>query len=207
MSSNTNTWILTRNARKVDFCNITNSEFTLQDIASHLCCTPRFAGATMAPWSVAHHSLLVSKILEQENQSVYVQLAGLMHDAHEAYIGDLPTPFVNAMPPHAREWVGSVKFQLDVAIFNQLHISLPSPKVHDLVKQADVTALLYERRKLLPHHPDWPSQQLENRSGVGFIYYALQKLGYAAAREQFMGRCLYLQHFIDAATPVQVAAE
>lgn len=66
---------------------------TIEDIAHHLGMVCRWAGATNTFFSVAQHSVLVSKIVPQD-----LQRWALMHDAAEAYIGDLTRPLKVLVP-------------------------------------------------------------------------------------------------------------
>jgi uncharacterized protein len=59
----------------------------ITDIAHALANQCRFSGHTKRRWSVAHHSCLVSALCPDE-----FKLDGLLHDAHEAFCVDLPTP-------------------------------------------------------------------------------------------------------------------
>ncbi len=62
------------------------SEFAIDDIAHHLALVNRYCGASPQPYSVAQHSVLVAKY------SGKWALEGLLHDAAEAYLQDLPQP-------------------------------------------------------------------------------------------------------------------
>jgi hypothetical protein len=62
----------------------------VEDIAHALALTCRFGGHCREPYSVAQHSCLVADAFE--GASVNVKLAALLHDAHEAYTGDLTGP-------------------------------------------------------------------------------------------------------------------
>lgn len=65
---------------------------SIEDIAAHLAKINRFNGATRQPYSVAQHSVLVARILALAGHDAATQLWGLLHDAHEAYLGDMATP-------------------------------------------------------------------------------------------------------------------
>lgn len=72
-------------------------EVSVVDIAHALSRAPRFSGHTTEPWSVAEHCLLVTAILRHQGYNAKVQMAGLLHDATEAYICDVPSPLKWAM--------------------------------------------------------------------------------------------------------------
>jgi hypothetical protein len=59
----------------------------IEDIAHHLAAVNRFNGATLMPYSVAQHSVLVSCCCDPVDS-----LHGLLHDAAEAYMGELVKP-------------------------------------------------------------------------------------------------------------------
>jgi hypothetical protein len=77
----------THTGRHVHPLNPKTDEISIFDIARSLSQLCRFLGHTTAFYSVAQHSVLVSRLVPQEDA-----LWGLLHDASEAYLADLPAP-------------------------------------------------------------------------------------------------------------------
>lgn len=65
----------------------------IRDIAHALAFQCRYNGHTRAFYSVAEHSVIVSHVVPAEDA-----LWGLMHDAAEAYVGDMVRPLKVSMP-------------------------------------------------------------------------------------------------------------
>jgi len=77
--------ILTYTGKNLNPFSMQKSDICIEDIAHGLACINRFNGAARIPHSVAQHSVFVKKLL---NNTPYA-LQGLLHDASEAYIGDV----------------------------------------------------------------------------------------------------------------------
>lgn len=106
---------------------------------SHLC---RFGGHTRVHYSVAQHCLLVSELAGRP-----FRLAGLLHDAGEAYVGDLVGPLARRLPEFRaieRRILDAVATRFGVP---RWHFDTPE------VRHADAVALLTERNSLLPPSP------------------------------------------------------
>lgn len=73
----------------VDPLDVRPDQIVIEDIAHALAQCNRFAGHVSAPISVAQHSVYVSLLVG--SPTTYA-LAGLLHDASEAYLGDVTYP-------------------------------------------------------------------------------------------------------------------
>ena len=73
-------------------------EVDIRDIAHGLATTNRYGGQFPAPFSVAQHSCMVSELCQPANA-----LVALLHDAEEAYTGDLIKP-LKAIPELKAIW-------------------------------------------------------------------------------------------------------
>lgn len=127
-------------------------DILIQDIAHALSNISRFGGHCREFTSVAQHCVLVSRLIDNPalptHELAKLKLAGLLHDATEAYLIDLPSPIKRQMPVY-------------VSIENNLH-SLVAKKfdltMEDFhaIKLYDKVALVMESKALMaPFHPDW----------------------------------------------------
>ncbi|AZC55407.1 phosphohydrolase [Pseudomonas chlororaphis] len=133
------TWILTASGRQFDPLKPTAAMVTPYDIAhalAHLC---RFNGHTRQHYSVAQHSLLVADLCPEKHQ-----LVALLHDATEAYIGDMVRPLKQVMPQYRQ-----VEESIWQAICNRFNLE---PTLPECVVRADLVLLATERRDLMPDH-------------------------------------------------------
>ena len=87
----------------------------LEDIARGLAQTNRFCGQSRRPICVAEHSLVVALLARPG-----LGLAALLHDAHEAYLGDWTRPVTEALMlvggSRARDAFATLRRRVDVAI-------------------------------------------------------------------------------------------
>lgn len=86
------TWIQTSMGKKFLLFAPSVSDVCLDDIAGPLSRLCRWNGQCKCFYSVAQHSLHVSDLLARSGASLRLQMIGLLHDAHEAYTGDIVSP-------------------------------------------------------------------------------------------------------------------
>jgi len=136
--------ILTKSGAYFDLMSPSCNSFGLDDIAHALGNTCRFGGHTKQYYSVAQHCVLVSQIVPEKHA-----WAALMHDAAEAFIGDLPTPIKNMLP-----YYQAMENEIQQAICERLDV----PETNGHIKHADLVALATERRDLMSDQEyTWPS--------------------------------------------------
>jgi len=132
----TDTWFETFTGLAMLDCVPDPAKINIADIAHALANTCRFGGHCREFCSVAQHSVLVSQLVPKERA-----LAGLLHDAHEAYTGDIKTP-VKRRFPMLQDW----EEQWQDAIAEAFAIR---ELRHPSVKHADGVALCIEARDLM----------------------------------------------------------
>jgi 5'-deoxynucleotidase YfbR-like HD superfamily hydrolase len=96
-------WMQTLNGTKWNLMAPRTADVDFREIAHALSVLPRFLGHTTKPYSVAEHSCHVHDYLDREGLNETVCLWGLLHDAHEAFTGDLTTPLKAALIASAEE--------------------------------------------------------------------------------------------------------
>jgi len=77
--------ITTFTMRRVNPLALRPEDICIEDIAHHLATINRWVGAAREPINVAIHSIHVSRLLDGTGW----ELEGLLHDAPEAYLGDM----------------------------------------------------------------------------------------------------------------------
>lgn len=129
------------------------SGLTLTDLATGLSRIPRFTGATLGehPYSVAQHSWLVATIMGERQHTRTLQAAGLLHDAHEALMGDITSPVKAALGGHV---VQELEARLQAALARRFGLG-PMIFAEWPIKHADLDALETERRDIMAT-PAWP---------------------------------------------------
>ena len=129
-------------------CNV-----SIELIARTLSRINRYNGHGKHPISVLDHSLIVSRLCPPE-----FALAGLMHDAHEALIGDITQPVKNFLRASG---CGHVLRYLDLsgmhAICRNFNLNM-NDLTHDVVKGWDIKALQIESHFIFEDNDDlWRS--------------------------------------------------
>lgn len=81
-------FIRTYTKKFVNPLDLKPEDIDIEDIAHHLACINRFVGALRTPVSVGQHSVGVSRLIRGWAGPEY-GLYGLLHDASEAYLGDV----------------------------------------------------------------------------------------------------------------------
>lgn len=179
------TWIQTSTGRAFDLLHPTPDMVDLKvDVPEALARIPRFNGHVMSgPYSVAQHSVLGADIIMSRTRDKGLAAAFLLHDAHEAYLGDLTTPVQQALgqllaevTPAAGSLFGLVlnhaKARIDEAIHAAAGLKWPLPeRARALVKEIDLGLLRTERDALLgappapwlPHIEAAPRLRLGNK--------------------------------------------
>lgn len=116
------------------------ADIDIQDIAHALSLQCRFGGHTREFYSVAQHAVHVSTICKPENA-----LWGLLHDASEAYIVDIPRPL-----KVAPDMTGYSRLEIRMMRAVCERFGLPDRMPQD-VAEADEILLATEARDLMPH--------------------------------------------------------
>ena len=120
------------------------------DIARALGNLCRFGGHCRTFYSVAQHSVIVSELVEERGGDVEDAFAALMHDATEAYLGDMPHPIKHRSPLGAQ--FKTAEDHLELAIRDRFRIK---PDVPD-IKRVDRALLATERRAFSAEGWHWP---------------------------------------------------
>lgn len=135
-------WIQTRHGGRFNLLDPGARDIHYKDIAASLSKLCRFTGHVSEFYSVAQHSVLVSLLVPPDDA-----LWGLMHDAAEAYLGDIATPLKNLLPDYK-----AIEARVEACVFAAEGLTGSMPPS---VKQADLRLLAAEKLALLPGSEEW----------------------------------------------------
>lgn len=164
-------WIQTHSGRRFNPTNPNPDAIVIQDIAHALSMQCRFSGHCKKFYSVAQHSVLVSHICDQDDA-----LWGLLHDASEAYLVDVPRPL-----KRSGKFQAYIEFEarMQEAVCKRFGLPYQEPPS---VKKADAKLLATEARDLMsPLHPDWLQP-------VTPLPFTIEAWGPDKAKDMFMQR-------------------
>ena len=135
--------------RRLDLLNPSPFDIEIEDIARGLARVARWNGQTTGynAFSVAEHSVIVENLLITiyPNSSPEQRLTALLHDAAEYVIGDMISPFKNALGLDYK----SFESRLEEAI--HLRFGLPakmSPTLKKRIKQCDIYCAWFEATQI-----------------------------------------------------------
>lgn len=161
---------MTASGRFLSLDNPQPEQICISDIAEGLSKACRFAGQIKGFYSVAQHSLIISQVVPERDA-----LWGLLHDAAEAYLCDIPSQVKAALPDYK-------KTENEVLSAIALRFGLPFD-MPPSVKEADERLLVTEARSLChPNHVLWTDERLEPYE------FSIVPMEWRQARREFMNR-------------------
>lgn len=181
------TAIITASGFVLDLTNPDASGLPVEDVARALAYQPRWCGATKHFYSVAEHSVMVSRLVPGT-----LAYHALWHDAIEFIQGDWPSPLKVYL---GRDNINRKLAPIEEALSRRFGFDMHLPEV----KKADLVAMATELRDLLPGAwMDWghlPEPATE----------VIQPVGPERAFELFMERYEEVKHLARKAEPVRPA--
>lgn len=142
-------WVQTATGRRFNFNDIESNEISVIDIAWALGHQCRYNGHSSEFYSVAEHSVQMSYAALVNGASREVALEMLLHDAAEAYMGDLVRPLKQMLPAYTeyeKRLMRHIRKSLGCTANEWEHVKI--------VKEYDHRILMNEKDDLLKNIAD-----------------------------------------------------
>jgi len=186
-------WQRMLSGRRLDLLNPSAADIEIEDIAHGLARVARWNGQTLGDhaFSVAQHALVVEEITSARNKDwpPRWRLAALLHDAPEYVVGDLISPFKNAIGLDYKA------FELRLLAVIHVRFGLPPELPEDVqaeIKAGDRIAAFYEATRLAGFARDEATIFFGEPEGLNSeLMNVLQKLmpiQAEAAQQRFLAR-------------------
>lgn len=130
-------WITTYTNKEVSLDDLRPEDFDIEDVAHALSLTCRFGGHSKEFYSVSQHSCYCADLVPDS-----IKLKALLHDAHEAYVTDVPWPF--------KEWISGIEEAqdaIDEVMLPKWGLDVGKP---GWLKKIDIEVGLAEAKVLMP---------------------------------------------------------
>jgi 5'-deoxynucleotidase YfbR-like HD superfamily hydrolase len=192
-------WQRMLSGRRLDLINPSAMDIEIEDIAHGLSRVARWNGQTVGDYSfsVAQHSITVEKIcrtLEPAAEHSWL-LAALLHDASEYVVGDMISPFKNALGIDYR----SFEDKLMQAV--HIRFGLPaviSPQLKKFIKRGDKISAYLEATQIAGF-TDTESRKIFGPPPVQVKDWVIAPLSANEAKQQFLERFYGLMEQAEAA--------
>lgn len=183
--------IMTTSGGYFNFENPDPDSFTIHDIAYALGNTCRYGGHCRPFYSVAQHSVYVSKLVPAE-----YALFGLLHDAQEAFVGDMPSPLKRMLPEFK-----AIEDKAEAVILDKYGVVV-TPESKRIVKEADLIALRTEREVLLPEGEEGDAWWWVVEAGIPVSTHPIEPVSAEQATAEFIARFFDLRNKEDVCLPI-----
>lgn len=140
-------FIVTNSGKRFYYENIVPESIDINDIAHALSNICRYGGHIKKFYSVAQHSVIVSKLVPDE-----YRLAALLHDASEAYLSDIVSP--------AKRMLNDYK-NLEKNITSIIDKRFNVNTHNEVIKTADLKALYAEAMYFYGNVDGWNIDEFE----------------------------------------------
>jgi hypothetical protein len=148
-----------------DFLDPQPEQFTLDDIAGALAKICRFGGQCPTFYSVAEHSVHCCRQAAKDGHTLEAQVAVLLHDAAEAFCGDVVKPLKIMLPQYSE-----IEQRVENAIGAALGIDFNCHA--EVIREIDHAMLIAERRAIFgADGVMWFGENDVRRLDVGFQFW------------------------------------
>ncbi len=155
--------IVSTRLHEVNLLDPDPATINLNEIATSLARVTRYSGHSTKNVSVLAHTFICDRYLRDmmHIDDPLIRLAVLLHDAHEAYVGDTVRPLKREINRRSAGFLTTLENGLDRAIWRSLGLdmALVTEDIKAIVKEADNAALAIEVQTA------WPELKASGRWG------------------------------------------
>ena len=144
-------WITTISGGQYFITSPSPNDICLRDIEWGLSHNNRYSGQSRYPYNVAEHSVHESdELLRRYPGDHLLALHGLLHDAPEAFLGEMTKPLKQTLA-----YYSYLERLAEIAIYSHFGLPRVTPQQKAAIKLVDSSLLATERRDLITPRRDW----------------------------------------------------